>query len=73
MAEARSVGHLTFQAVYLLLRFYCILLVVHNAKDYELQQNLCVARVRSQQTPVHYTMILGMLILPVPTQIGFLK
>ena len=37
------------------------------------QQNLCPACIRPPHTPVHYTAILGVPILPVPTLIEFLN
>ena len=43
------------------------------ASQLDHQQNLCAARVRPPHTPVHYTAILGVPILPVPTLIEFLN
>ena len=37
------------------------------------QQSLCAARIRPPHTPMHYTVILGVPILPAPTLIEFLN
>ena len=51
-----------------------LILWLSMAEDYELlnstSTNLCAARVRSLHTPIHYPLILGVPILPVPTLIG---
>ena len=67
-AKARSVGRSTFQAEYMLsslyLYQYSYSLVVHIAEDYELLHST------STKSPIHYTVILGVPILYVPTLIG---